>query len=63
MSYQDLIINIRLELQRLNHDIDMKIIKGLPYKRESKRHKFLLARLADLATQPRRHWLPFFSQV
>lgn len=35
--------NIRKELKRLNHEIDLKIIKGLPYKAEARRHKFLMS--------------------
>lgn len=56
MSKNNLIINIRIELQKLNHVIDMKIIKGVPYQSEAKRHKFLLARLADLTNSPKISW-------
>ena len=34
-------ITMRKELKKLNEVIDLKIIKGLPYKAEARRHKFL----------------------
>jgi hypothetical protein len=40
--------NIRTELKKINNIIDLKIIKGLSYKREALRHRFLLYRLVDL---------------
>ena len=39
---------IREELHKLNDIIDIKILKGLSYKRESLRHRFLLSRLSDM---------------
>jgi hypothetical protein len=36
---------IERELQKLNEEIDNKIVKGLSYIRESKRHKALLLQL------------------
>jgi hypothetical protein len=44
---------IRAELEKLNDAIDIKILKGLPYKREALRHRFLLYRLSDLHRLPR----------
>jgi hypothetical protein len=32
---------IKSELDKLNHRIDLKIIQGVPYYNEAKRHKFL----------------------
>lgn len=51
--------NIRTELKRLNDIIDIKIIRGLPYRREALRHRFLLYRLGDLHRLPKFHsnWL------
>ncbi len=46
---------IRQELHKINDIIDLKILKGLPYKRESLRHRFLLSRLSDM------HRLPKFN--
>ncbi|MDD5318310.1 MAG: hypothetical protein PHF79_00605 [Candidatus Pacebacteria bacterium] len=48
MSKGDMIKTINSELQNLNREIDLKILKGLPYKREAKRHKFLLSQLHSL---------------
>ncbi len=47
--------NIRSEIQKLNEVIDLKIIRGLPYRREAMRHRFLLFRLADMHRLPRFH--------
>lgn len=59
MSKISLEKNIRSELSRLNDIIDLKIIKGLPYKREALRHRFLLYRLSDMHRLPKFHsnWL------
>jgi len=43
------------EIEMLNKEIDMKIIKGLSYADESRRHKTLLARLKH-ATPDRSWW-------
>ena len=40
--------NIKAELQKINEVIDRKILRGLPYRREALRHRFLLYRLGDL---------------
>ncbi len=40
---------IEHEIEKLNQKIDLKIIKGLSYRTEAKRHKFLLARLSELS--------------
>jgi len=45
---------IREEIERLNYEIDLKIILGRPYMVESRRHKTLLAKLERLA--PGRAW-------
>jgi hypothetical protein len=47
--------NIKSELKRINDVIDMKIVRGLPYKREALRHRFLLYRLGDLHRLSRFH--------
>jgi len=51
--------NIQAELKRINDVIDIKIIKGVSYKREALRHRFLLNRLVDLHHVPKFHsnWL------
>lgn len=40
--------NIKSELKKINEVIDMKIIRGMSYRREALRHRFLLYRLGDL---------------
>lgn len=35
------------EIENLNELIDMKIIRGLNYHKEAKRHKFLLSKLGN----------------
>ena len=51
--------NIKSELKRINDVIDMKIIRGMSYRREALRHRFLLYRLSDLHRLSRFHsnWL------
>lgn len=48
MSRGDLIRAIQIELEELNKRIDLKVIKGRSYKKESKRHKFLSSQLTYL---------------
>ncbi len=45
---------IRREISALNRRIDEKIIKGLSYAYEAKRHKFLKSQLSRLT--PRYSW-------
>lgn len=40
---------IESELRKLNEAIDLKIIKGVSYVKESRRHKFLLRQLKGFA--------------
>jgi len=49
MSKHKAIKTIRSEIDRLNREIDIRIIKGLSYRREALRHKFLMAQLARLS--------------
>jgi hypothetical protein len=51
MSKEKLITTINREIEDLNEQIDWKVIKGMPYKREAKRHKLLVSMLQDV----RRH--------
>ena len=50
---------IQNELKKLNAVIDTKILKGISYRREALRHRFLLNRLSDLHRLSRFHsnWL------
>ncbi len=47
MSQQQYIKTIERELQKLNQRIDMKIISGESYTRESRRHKQLLRQIRE----------------
>ncbi|MCX6703162.1 MAG: hypothetical protein NTV02_00525 [Candidatus Zambryskibacteria bacterium] len=48
MSKQNLEKALRDELEILNDTIDRKIIKGLSYASESRRHKFVLSQILDI---------------
>ena len=50
---------IRKEIKKVNDIIDLKIIRGMSYKREALRHRFLLSRLTDLHRLSKFHssWL------
>lgn len=45
MSKQKIVSTIQKELERVNETIDMKILKGQPYRREARQHKVLLSQL------------------
>jgi len=54
---------VQAEINKLNQIIDLKIIRGESYKKESRRHKFLVSQLNGLnrqssfrAAPPRAHW-------
>ena len=53
MSKNILIKELQKELSKLNDLIDLKIIRGLSYKKEAKRHKFLLNQLNALNGRPK----------
>lgn len=48
MSKHQLKKEVQHEIVRINKIIDKKILKGLPYTREARHHKILLARLSIL---------------
>ncbi|HEY0908168.1 MAG TPA: hypothetical protein VGE35_02350 [Candidatus Paceibacterota bacterium] len=48
MSKHATIKALEYELDIINRQIDMKIITGRPYKKDSLRHKFLLAQLRTI---------------
>lgn len=48
--------SIKKEIEKLNQDIDLKIIKGLPYKAEARRHKFLVSQFYGFYEKPRLNW-------
>jgi len=49
MSKHEIIKSLRQEIKKMNRVIDMKIIQGLPYYNESRRHKFLTLQLRRLS--------------
>lgn len=48
MSKQNFEKALRRELGVLNEVIDQKIVKGLSYAKEARRHKFILNSLSDI---------------
>ena len=63
MSYYKKLDNLektlRQELEVLNDVIDQRIIKGISYARESRRHKFILSRIQEIRREARSgtNWL------
>ena len=49
MSKHQTIRTIRAEIDKINQEIDLRIIKGVSYKREALRHKFLMRQLSRLS--------------
>jgi len=49
MSKQQVIKTLRHEIAGVNKEIDLRIIKGMSYRREALRHKMLTAQLHRLA--------------
>ena len=56
MSKQNLERTLRKELEFLNDIIDQRIIRGLSYAREAKRHKFILSNLSQIRRLERSGW-------
>ncbi|MDB5238792.1 MAG: hypothetical protein JWO00_127 [Candidatus Parcubacteria bacterium] len=56
MSKHQIVKSLRSEVKKINYVIDQKIIQGVPYSREARRHKFLISQLNRLAPQ-RSSWL------
>ena len=59
MSKHQALRTIRMEIDRLNQEIDLRIIRGVSYRREALRHKFLMAQLARLS--PRKTLFSLFN--
>ena len=51
MRKHQTIKTIRRELDKLNQEIDLRIIRGMSYAREARRHKFLIMQLKRLSPQ------------
>lgn len=52
MSRNDLISVMEAELEKLNTHIDLCIIRGLSYRQEARRHRFLCKQLGRLRPVP-----------
>lgn len=63
MSKTTLAKTIKKEIVALNWAIDMKIIKGQPYKRDARRHKFLIAQLQYLTKTHKPSWIERAGQM
>lgn len=64
MSKYTLIKTIQMELEKLNMEIDLKIIKGIAYGRESRRHRFLASQLSNLSRpKSNQGWIEAASQM
>ena len=63
MSKYNLEKALKKELRVLNEIIDKKIVLGLSYSREAKRHKFILSNLLKIRRQSQYSWLPSFSVI
>lgn len=57
MSRYNLERVLRRELRELNEQIDLKIIKGLSYAREARRHRFIMDSLARVRRENSASWL------
>lgn len=60
MSKYQIAKAVQKELEILNRRIDQKILRGISYMTEARRHKMLLAQLARLH---RHHTPSFFSRL
>ncbi len=61
MSKQNLEKALRDELHTLNDTIDRKIIKGLSYVKEARRHKVIIDSILSLRRQNRGSWFRSFG--
>lgn len=63
MSKQNFEKALRDELEVLNETIDRKIIKGLAYASEAKRHKKILSQILEIRRKSTRsgHWFSRLS--
>lgn len=57
MSKNRLIKTIHTELDKINEQIDLKIIRGMSYRRESMRHKFLTSHLTQAIRKTNTGWM------
>lgn len=57
MSKNKLIKTIHTELEKINEQIDLKIIRGISYGREARRHKFLISHLTQAIRKTDTSWM------
>ncbi len=57
MSKNKLLKTIHTELDKINEQIDLKIIKGMSYKKEAMRHKFLTLHLTQAIRNHNTNWI------
>lgn len=62
MSKQNVEKMLSTELEALNNIIDMKIVKGFPYTKEAREHKYLLARLMQSKKRSKSSFLNVLSR-
>ena len=55
MSKHEIVKSLKQEIRKVNRIIDGRIIQGLPYYAESRRHKFLMSQLNRLSPK-RESW-------
>lgn len=51
MSKKEYKIVLKKEIEKINHKIDQKIVWGLNYKQEARRHKELILKMKSLGKQ------------
>lgn len=56
MSKMKIATKVRKEIKKLNREIDLKIIKGLPYKAEARRHRFLISQFYGFYESYKTNW-------
>ncbi len=57
MSKSKLIKTIQSELDLINEQIDLKIIRGRSYQKEARRHKFLISHLTQAIRNNNSSWM------
>ncbi len=48
MSKHQIVRELRHEIKKINKEIDIRIIRGIPYSDKARRHKFLVSQLKRL---------------
>lgn len=61
MSKNQYINSLELQIKALNERIDAKIVKGMAYREESRRHKMLLQKLREQQKHGLGRFIPIFA--